>query len=161
MVEAMGQFSKDVGFVGATEGRLLGYLILADKPLTQDDLMALSGNSRGNVSTAVRTLIEGGFARKTTQRGSRREFYEASATLWRTTILFVITRIARQIDWVNEEFRQILDEARELKRAPAAAERQLAAHFIRRVETLSRYTSSAHKLLGTVTRLVERSKSGE
>lgn len=162
MVEAMGQFSRDVGFVGATEGRLLGYLILSDSPQTQDDLMARSGSSRGKVSTALRILVEGGFVRKTTQRGSRREYYEAGANLWRITILFVVRRIGAQIHSVNEEFTRILEEARGLKaRSQDAAQRAAAGRFIRRVETLSRYTRSAGTLLQTVTRLVSRSDGAD
>lgn len=158
-VEVMATFAKEVGIVGATEGRLLGHLILADEPLTQDDLMALTGSSRGNVSTALRNLLEGDFVCKIRVSGSRRDHYEARADLWRITIGFVIRRIGRQIKTAGGEFLRILDAARALKTSgKSAAVKRDAARLFNRVETLTTYTNGASKLLETVQKLVERGK---
>ncbi len=155
--EAMARFAKEVGIVGATEGRLLARLILGDEPLTQDDLMAQVGASRGNVSTALKILAEGGFIRTTTMRGSRRAYYEAQPNLWRVTIGFVLMRIGHQIEVVHQEFLTLLEDGRDVKRnGGSAEERRNAAHLLRQVERLTTYTDGARKLLQTVRKLVGR-----
>jgi len=156
-VDLMGNFAREAGIVGATEGRLLGHLILADDVLSQDDLMELAGASRGNVSMAMRTLIDGGFVRRTVKKGSRRDYYEVQNDLWRITIRFVLTHLGRQIETVHREFALILDEANQIKRhSETGRERQIAGRLIQSVEHLSRYTSGALKLLMAVNKLVDR-----
>lgn len=158
-VEVMGNFAKEVGIVGASEGRILGYLILSDKPLSQDDLMEISGGSRGHVSTALKTLIVGHFAKKTTIKGSRKEYYEANQDLWRVTIGFVIRRIGQQIDIIHAEFTDILKETALIKNSNhSASEKRSALQLQKRVEKLSLYTKSANTLLSTVEKLVTRGK---
>jgi|GEM_PF-5533954 len=159
-VEVMGNFAKEVGIVGASEGRLLGYMILSNRALSQDDLMEMSGASRGHVSTALKTLISGHFVKKTTVKGSRKEYYEANQDLWRVTIGFVLRRISQQIDIIHVEFNEILRETNSIKSGNnSASEKRSALQLQKRVEKLSIYTKSAHALLSTVEKLVNRGKN--
>lgn len=156
---AMAYFAKEVGIVGAAEGRLLGFLILAGEALSQDNLMEKSGMSRGNVSMALRVLIESGFIRKTRRKGDRREYYEAHADLWRVTLGLVLDRISRQIETAHNEFRELLAEGRNIKKNDRdAGERRNAARLVRQVEKLEGYITGAYKLMDSVRRLVGRSK---
>jgi len=156
-VEAMAIFAKEAGIVGAAEGRILGRIILADKPLTQDELMELTGASRGAVSMSLRTLTEAGFVRKCFVKDSRRDHYEAPESLWRITIGFVLARIGRQIEWVNSEFTEILAAARNLKNsAPEAVQRRAAARLVNRIGKFQVYTVGALDLIATVQKLVSK-----
>ena len=159
-VEAMARFAKGAGIVGVVEGRLLGRLILAGRPLTQDDLMTCTGVSRGRVSMALKELAEGGFIRPAGTAGSRRVHYEAQANLWRVTIGFVLARIGREILAVHEEFLAVLEEGRRLSaQGPGAAEKLAAFRLVRQVERLTAYTDGARKLMAAVQKLVEREKT--
>ncbi len=158
--EAMATFAKEVGIVGAMEGRLLGRLVLAEEPLSQDDLMERTGASRGNVSTAMRELLEAGFVRRIHRPKDRRDYYEANSDLWRITIGHVVGRIRRQIETVRIEFDDILECARILKKtAPSATHRRTAARLVKPLETLVKYTRGARNLLASVNRLVERERA--
>jgi len=156
-VEAMAHFAKEVGIVGATEGRLLGRLILAGKPQTQEELMARTGASRGNVSTALRALADAGFIRKRRLAGSRKEEYESRTDLWGVTVGFVLAHIRRQLETLRVEFGTIRAEAAAAKHSGLTAPaRHKAAHLADRLETLLSYTDGAAKLLDAVRRLVDR-----
>ncbi len=160
LVEAMGRFAKDIGIVGVSEGRVLGRLVLSNRPLTQDEIMELSGASRGNVSTALKTLMEGGFARKVWVKGSRKEHYEAVTDLWRVTLSFMLDRMSRQITAVHEEFLELLADGIQLKKnGESAAERRAASRLVQRVELLTGFTAGGRNLVDTVRKLIDRNKT--
>lgn len=155
--EAVATFAKTIGLCGQVEGRVFARLVLAQSPLTQDELMALLGCSRGHVSQAIRNLLEAGFVRKATQPGSRRVVYETHSDLWRITLGVWLLRMRRQIELLHDEFTDLQKVAATLRQnGQSAAERERAHHLLRHIERFERFAKTAQSLTQTVTRFVER-----
>ena len=65
------------------EGRLVGYLLLSDKPgVSAEELAEATGASRGSVSTYTRRLIEIGFVRRVRFAGDRSHYFVMDADVW-------------------------------------------------------------------------------
>ena len=75
-VEDMGQLMVGWG-LPRTTGRIYGYLLLQERPVTLDQMSAELEVAKSGVSVAVRQLLGLGLARGSGQRGSRRLLYEA------------------------------------------------------------------------------------
>lgn len=60
-----------------TTGRVFGYLLLVESPVSLDQMAADLHASKSSVSVAARVLEQAGIARRIPQRGSRRILYEA------------------------------------------------------------------------------------
>ena len=82
--EAEHRFVDDIGQLYArfglsvTFGRVYGFLLLHDGPLSLDELAEQLHVSKSAVSAATRDLERAGVARRTSALGSRRVLYEAS-----------------------------------------------------------------------------------
>jgi len=74
-VERMGLAIERMG-LARTFGRLFGLLMVADEPLSLDDMVARLGVSKASVSTNARACEELGLARRVGVRGDRRDYYE-------------------------------------------------------------------------------------
>jgi DNA-binding MarR family transcriptional regulator len=61
-----------------TVGRLLGLLLLSDRPLSLDDIATMLNISKSGASTAARDLKRIGAVRRLGTPGSRRVLYESS-----------------------------------------------------------------------------------
>lgn len=156
-VEAVSRFGKEVGLMGANEGRIFGWLILSNEPLSQDALMEVTGASRGNVSMGLKLLVNAGFANKVRLKGDRRDYYEANADLWRMTIGTVLAKIGHQIEIVHTELLDILERAKQMrKHAASAGEKRKAGRIAARVEKLVKFSKGGLNLIRSVKRLVER-----
>lgn len=157
LVDAMATFAKAAGMASAIEGRLLGHLILSDRPLCQDDLMKLAHCSRGNVSMALKALVEGGVVRASPGSPSRRLFYSSHPDLWQATIRYVIGRFAKQVDVIDRELATIVTDAREaMKEVAPGPELSEVRDFLSRIERLNRHIRGAKNLLRMVRALVDR-----
>ena len=155
---ATGAFAHELGIASVTEGRIFGLLFLADAPMSQDDLMAQLGISRGNVSKSVRTLIEAGFVVKVWKRGDRREHYQVGRDLWRATTGRLLARISRQTQRVRDEFELMHAEAKENQLHGISPDiRRNSARIASRIAYLLRFLSLAEDLTGVVQRLVLQS----
>ncbi len=62
-----------------TAGRLYAYLLLAAAPVSLDEFAEALGISKSNASSAARVLEVPGIARRITDRGSKRIYYEVTA----------------------------------------------------------------------------------
>ena len=77
------RFMEDLGHLYAryglsvTFGRAFALLLLSDRPISLEDLAAQLEISKSAVSVAARELERVGIARRLTNPGSRRVFYEA------------------------------------------------------------------------------------
>jgi len=147
-IDAVGRFAKEIGITGYTEGRVFGYLMLASKALSQDDLVDGLQISRGKVSTALKILTDQNFVKKTGVRGSRKEFYAAELNLWKVTLSYLLHQIGGRLANLLEVFEQILADGNEMKKnGQNAFERRAAAHLVRRVEKLQGFARAAQSLL--------------
>jgi len=68
-------------------GRLLGLLLVADGPLSLDDLASILRVSRASVSTNVRLILTIGLAELVTRPGDRRDYYQFTLNAWERVML--------------------------------------------------------------------------
>ena len=68
-------------------GRLLGLLLVADGPLSLDDLASILRVSRASVSTNVRLILTIGLAELVTRPGDRRDYYQFTSNAWERVML--------------------------------------------------------------------------
>ncbi|MDQ1295988.1 MAG: hypothetical protein QG608_3875 [Actinomycetota bacterium] len=78
-VQEIGNLLGTWGLPHAT-GRVFGYLLIRSEPASLDEISEALDLSKGAVSVATRQLDMWTLARRTTQPGSRRVLYEASAS---------------------------------------------------------------------------------
>jgi DNA-binding Lrp family transcriptional regulator len=90
-VEAMGLYFEDRG-VPRIGGRLLGLLLLADGPLSLDQIAATLRVSRASVSTNARLLLTAGLIERVSLPGDRRDYYTFGRRAWEGNIQAAITR---------------------------------------------------------------------
>ena len=77
-VEEFAQVCERTGGLSRMVGRLWGVLLIAEQEyLSTDELMVLTGASRGSISTAVRQLEGMGLVQRVTRAGDRRHYYRA------------------------------------------------------------------------------------
>jgi DNA-binding transcriptional regulator GbsR (MarR family) len=80
-IESMGVFFEYFGLPRII-GRLMGLLMLADHPLTLDDMARALLVSRASVSTNIRIALHHGYAVRVGIPGDRRDFYRFSDDVW-------------------------------------------------------------------------------
>jgi DNA-binding transcriptional regulator GbsR (MarR family) len=73
-VERMGMAAEADG-LSPIASRLFAVLLLADGPLSLDELAATLGVSKASVSTDARRLLERGVVERITHAGDRRDYY--------------------------------------------------------------------------------------
>jgi DNA-binding transcriptional regulator GbsR (MarR family) len=76
-IERMGLTFERMG-LARTFGRLFGLLMVADRPLSLDDMVERLDVSKASVSTNARACEESGLARRVGVRGDRKDYYEIS-----------------------------------------------------------------------------------
>lgn len=89
-VQAWGSLGSNWG-IPKTMAQVHALLLISEKPLSAEDIMAELDISRGNVNLNVRTLIDWGIVDRVTVKGERREFFTAEKDIWK-----VATQIANQ-----------------------------------------------------------------
>jgi DNA-binding MarR family transcriptional regulator len=88
-IEAVGLFFEQLG-IPRIGGRILGLLMLAERPLTLDDMAGLLLVSRASVSTNARMSVAGGLVEHVSLPGDRRDYYRFRAEAWEQRLRFLI-----------------------------------------------------------------------
>jgi DNA-binding transcriptional regulator GbsR (MarR family) len=63
-------------------GRLVGLLMVSERPLTHEDMARILGVARGSVSTNMRLALTMDLAERVSVRGDRRDFYRQTGDPW-------------------------------------------------------------------------------
>jgi hypothetical protein len=87
--QAKRDFAEDFGLfwesTGAPrmEGRILGYVIIMDRPyVSSADLATVLNASAGSVSMVTRRLVEAGFIKRHAVPGDRSHYFRADSDVW-------------------------------------------------------------------------------
>lgn len=80
-VEGMGLYFERFG-IPRIGGRILGLLMMADHPLTLDDMKDALGVSRASISTNARMSVAAGAVQHVSLPGRRHDYYVFSADAW-------------------------------------------------------------------------------
>ena len=89
-VQTWGTLGTNWG-INKTMAQLHALLMISEKALSTEDMMALLQISRGNTNMNARALVEWGLATKEIVAGDRRDFYSAKKDIW-----LVARQIAKQ-----------------------------------------------------------------
>jgi DNA-binding transcriptional regulator GbsR (MarR family) len=91
-IEAIGGYFTQYG-LPRVAGRLLGLVMVVDRPLTLDDMAAALGVSRASISTNIRLIESVGFVERTTVPKDRRDYYQCSSDPWDARVRSGIVQI--------------------------------------------------------------------
>jgi predicted ArsR family transcriptional regulator len=80
-IEGMGRYFEQYQ-LPRIGGRILALLMIAEKPLSLDDMAARLLVSRASISTNLRLLGASGMVEHTTQPGDRRDYYHYPENIW-------------------------------------------------------------------------------
>jgi DNA-binding transcriptional regulator GbsR (MarR family) len=80
-IESMGVYFERYG-LARIGGRILGLLMVADRPLSLDDMANTLLVSRASVSTNIRLAVASGLAELVSLAGDRRDYYRFSQDAW-------------------------------------------------------------------------------
>ena len=107
-VDGVGAGAAPSGILSQLQGRIWALLYLEPNPMSLDDIAAELQQSKSNVSTTVRGLIEWHLVRRVSVPGSRKDYYEAATDFWR-----VMQEIfERRFRWMVRQIVVSVDETR-------------------------------------------------
>ena len=147
------EMSQTWGRVPGLAGRIFAALYLYGQPMDMEELAALLGRSKSNISVNVRTLIELGLVEKAWSPGARRERYAVGPDYGNVILRAFFRRLGDNL----ESNRRAVQSAAELletieARSPEDGER--LAKMRERVATALRFYDGARTLYGGFSRSV-------
>ncbi len=80
-VDGMGRYFEQFG-LSRIGGRLLGLLMIAEEPLSLDDMATTLSVSRASISTNIRLVTTTNLAELVTKPGDRRDYYQFTQDAW-------------------------------------------------------------------------------
>jgi DNA-binding transcriptional regulator GbsR (MarR family) len=82
-VDGMGNASATSGVLSQLQGRIFAFLYLQDHPASLDAIAQGLQQSKSNISTNIRGLVEWHLVRRVAVPNSRKDHYESAADFWR------------------------------------------------------------------------------
>ena len=147
LVQAKGRFLQCWGEMGSswginkTKAQIHALLMVGEKPLCTDEVMAELKISRGNANMNLRALVGWGLVRRAFQKGDRREYFQSEKDVWKMFCTISRERKRREIEPVISALKECLEIAgRDRENAP----------FRRQVESLLEFVRTADLLLGKI-----------
>ena len=116
-------------------------LLIAQDPLSTDEVMEELNISRGNANTNLRALIDWTLVRRVLRPGERMEYFEAEKDVWKVATAITRERKKREL----EPLVRLLDELEEIPGASAEA------------RTFRKMTHDLHDLTTRLDTLLEHS----
>ncbi len=88
-IESIGVYFEHYGLPRLV-GRLMGLLMISDRPLTLDDMAQALLVSRASISTNIRIALTNKYAERVGIPGDRRDFYRYSDTVWERRVQITV-----------------------------------------------------------------------
>ncbi len=105
-VDGVGAGAAPSGLVTQLQGRIFALLYLHQEPMSLDGIAAELQQSKSNISTTIRGLLEWHLVRRVSVPGSRKDHYEAATDFWR-----VMQEIfERRFRWMVRQILVTVDE---------------------------------------------------
>lgn len=129
-VDGVGAGAAPSGLVSQLQGRIFALLYLEPKPMSLDDIAAELQQSKSNISTTMRGLVEWHLVRRVPVPGSRKDHYEAATDFWR-----VMQEIfERRFRWMVRQIIATVDETRRVEMDEGKRSKSDAAFVAGRLE---------------------------
>ena len=139
-IEAWGAFGSAWG-INRSMAQVHALLLIAQDPLSTDEVMEELNISRGNANTNLRALIDWTLVRRVLRPGERMEYFEAEKDVWKVATAITRERKKREL----EPLVRLLDELEEIPGASAEA------------RTFRKMTHDLHDLTTRLDTLLEHS----
>jgi DNA-binding transcriptional regulator GbsR (MarR family) len=138
-VDGMGTASATSGVLSQLQGRIFAVLYLEDHPLSLDEIAEALQQSKSNISTNIRGLVEWHLVRRVAVRGSRKDHYQAADDFWR-----VMQEIMeRRFRWNIRQVIAACDETGRAAEAGGGGSRAGERAFVqRRLEALRAFAAA-------------------
>ena len=101
-IDTMGEITEKFGMTRVA-GLVKGCLLLANEPLSLDDMAEQLEVSKSSVSTNVRILEQWKAVRRVFNRGDRKNFYELRGDLWEIETEIVTTILREELEWFTKK----------------------------------------------------------
>lgn len=145
-IQTWGAFGSTWG-INKTMAQIHALLLVAEEPLSTEDIMKDLGVSRGNVNMNVRELMSWGIVHKVLKYGERKEFFVAEKDIYKTAVKIVKERRKQELFPVLEALEALKQEKIE---EPGGEDFQKVIGDIHRLGT------TADKMLGKMIKMDER-----
>src|SRR5262245_27334004 len=113
-------------------------LYLSERPRTAEEIAAVLGLARSNVSTSIRQLVAWNLIRRVPVKGDRREHFEAETDVWEIAMRIAVIRKEREIDPAVETLKACVADAEGDPKLHPVARKRLN-DMLAFVETLDRW----------------------
>ncbi|HXE85856.1 MAG TPA: MarR family transcriptional regulator [Hyphomicrobiaceae bacterium] len=111
--------------VNRTVAQIHALLYVSAAPMTAEDIAAVLGVARSNVSTSIRELLAWNLIRRVPVKGDRRDHFEAEADIWELVARIAAGRKAREIDPALAALKACVSDASRDASVPPLAARRL------------------------------------
>lgn len=137
-VDGIGAGAAPSGILTQLQGRIFALLYLQHGPLSLDEIAAELQQSKSNISTTIRGLIEWKLVRRVPVPGSRKDHYEAATDFWR-----VMQEIfERRFRWMVRQVLATVEETREVAKGQGKRARAEAAFVDARLDAMRGFFSA-------------------
>ena len=134
----MGTASATSGVLSQLQGRIFAVLYIEDHPLSLDEIAEALQQSKSNISTNIRGLVEWHLVRRVAVRGSRKDHYQAADDFWR-----VMQEIMeRRFRWNIRQVIAACDETGRAVEAGGPGSRGEQAFVRRRLDALRAFAAA-------------------
>ncbi len=153
--EAKLQFIESWGVLGSqwginrTMAQIHALLLVADKPLSTDDVMEELNISRGNANMNLRDLIEWDLVHRNLVAGDRKEYFSADKDIWRVSTRIMYQRKKRELDPMLKVLGQLKDVEADKKNATEVKA------FTDTIGNIQKFAGQAEKTLDMVIKAEE------
>jgi len=142
--------------INRTMAEIHALLFASIRPLCTDDIMAELQISRGNASMNLRRLVDWGLARRTHQRGDRKEYFVSQSSVWEMFETILLERRRREVEPIIETIRNCRDTAAaELPRLQGSA-REEARAYLSRLQAMLDFLDTMNRLFNLVLKAGEK-----
>jgi DNA-binding transcriptional regulator GbsR (MarR family) len=84
--------------VSRSHGQVHAFLLLAQEPVTYEELKAGLRKSQGTANNIIRELMDWGIVRRVAVLGERKEYFVAEKDMWKVAQLIAKARKRRELD---------------------------------------------------------------
>lgn len=109
-VRSWGEMASRWG-INKTMARIHALLMIAEEPMSTDEIMERLAISRGNANMNLRGLVDWGLVRTTSIGGERKEYFESEKDVWNMCCRIARERKRREIEPVIGTLQNCLKEA--------------------------------------------------
>ena len=134
--------------INRTMAQVHALLLISDKNLSTDDIMAGLSISRGNANMNIRELMNWNLVRKVIAPGDRKEYFAAEKDIWKVAINIMEQRKKRELDPMVK----LLDE---LSRVEGGKRNPEIKSFTDSMNNIKKFSEQADKIMGVMIKAEE------